>query len=42
VLEHGLGTLGIGLRLIADGLEAADAVLDAGSSRSATPASMAS
>jgi hypothetical protein len=28
VLKHGLGALGIGLRLIADGLEAVDAVLE--------------
>ena len=42
VLKHGLGALGIGLRLIADGLEAVDAVLSAGSFKSATPASMAS
>lgn len=27
VLKHGLGALGIGLRLIADGLQAVDAVL---------------
>ncbi|WP_029312248.1 MULTISPECIES: hypothetical protein [Acidiphilium] len=28
VLKHGLGALGIGLRLIADGLQAVDAVLE--------------
>ena len=28
VVEHGLGALGIGLRLIADGLEAVDTVLE--------------
>jgi hypothetical protein len=28
VLKHGLGALGIGLRLIADGLEAVDTVLE--------------
>ena len=28
MLKHGLGALGVGLRLIADGLEAVDAVLE--------------
>ena len=28
VLKHGLGALGIGLRLIADGLQAVDAILE--------------
>jgi hypothetical protein len=42
VFKHGLGALGVGLRLIADGLEAVDTSLSAGSFKSATPASMAS
>lgn len=41
--EYGLGTLGVGLGLISCRLEAGDAVLQrSGSSRSATPDSMAS
>ena len=42
VVEHGLAALGVGLGLVPDGLEAVDAILEGGTSMSATPASMAS